>query len=333
MLTREEQCAWRQSILHYVRKDWLAFDEGATVQEVLDTLRNKAEKGDDVLYFYIINSERKLLGVVPVRRLLTANAETKLGTLMITRLVTLSSQASLIEACEAFVRYRFLSLPVVDVDGRLIGVVDAMRVNDEIVDLTERQASDEMFERIGMRLEAIKDASPWNAFRYRFPWLTATLISGLGCAVLASLYELTLAQSLVLTFFLTLVLGVGESVSMQSMTVTIQQLRVQRPTWQWVKFWFPRELVTAFLIGIAAGGAIGLIAGLWRQSQTEAWVIGGSLCAAVINAALIGRLVPTVLHGLRLDPKVSSGPLTLGLTDIMTLLVYFNVAKWILGVN
>jgi magnesium transporter len=315
----------------FIRRDPVTFKADLTVDEAIDRLRKNTEKADHVLYFYIEDAEGRLVGVVPVRRLLISEPQTRLESIMVTKLVTLDERATLEQACEVFVRHRFLSLPVVNAQGRLVGVVDATKVNDEMIDLTKKQASDEMFERIGLRLDAAKDASISNAFGYRFPWLTATLISGLLCALLASLYEATLAQSLALSFFLTLVLGLGESVSMQSMTVTIQQLRLQKPSLQWALFWFPRELITALLLGTACGGIVMLIVSLWRPSGREAFVLGGSICLAIVAACLIGRLIPFILHAWRLDPKVSAGPLTLGLADILTLTIYFNTARALLS--
>src|SRR2546426_5148193 len=92
---------------------------------------------------------------------------------------------------------------------------------------------DELFEAIGFHISQVRDASPVRAFRFRFPWLLATIGSGLLCAVLASAFELTLAKSIALAFFLTLVLALGESVSIQSMTLTIQALHTMRPTLRW----------------------------------------------------------------------------------------------------
>ena len=104
-----------------------------------------------------------------------------------------------------------------------------------------------MFEAIGFHVAQVRDASPLRAFRFRFPWLLATIGSGTICAVLAGAFEMTLAKSLVLAFFLTLVLGLGESVSIQSMTVAIQALRATRPTLRWYLRALRREAGTALL--------------------------------------------------------------------------------------
>ena len=174
------------------------------------------------------------------------------------------------------------------------------------------------------------NASPWRAFRFRFPWLLATIGSGTLCALLASAYEITLAKSLVLTFFFTMVLGLAESVSVQSMTVTIQTLRTTRPSLGWFVRTFRREAGTAVLLGSACGSVVGLIVWLWRGAGLAGIAIGSSILLALCAACFFGLSVPAALHALRLDPKIAAGPVTLAFTDIFTLLFYFSLAALLL---
>ena len=148
--------------------------------------------------------------------------------------------------------------------------------------------------------------------------------------MLAGFFEVTLAESLILAFFLTLVLGLGESVSIQSVAVTIQILRAAEPSFKWYARTLRREAGTALLLGLACGALVGLIAWAWRGTGLEGFVIGGSIFLSLCMACFLGLTVPTVLHALKLDPKVAAGPLTLALTDICTLLFYFGVATWLL---
>jgi magnesium transporter len=176
----------------------------------------------------------------------------------------------------------------------------------------------------------VRDASPVRAFRFRFPWLLATIGSGTICAMLASAYELTLAKSIVLAFFLTMVLRLGESVGIQSMTVTIQALRGTPPTFRWYVRAFRREEGTAALLGAACGSVVGLIVWLWRGAGLAGFVIGASILLALCAACFFGLSVPAPLHALKLDPKIAAGPVTLAFTDLFTLLFYFSLAALLL---
>ena len=211
-----------------------------TVQEALAAIRQHGV-GERIVYFYVLDDDDRLAGVVPMRRLLTAKLDSPLAEIMIRQVVAIPHVATVLEACEFFLLHKFLAFPVVDEQRRMTGVAEIGLFTDEVFDLAEREQSDAIFEALGFRLAQVRDASPLMAFRYRFPWLLATIASGSLCAVLASAYEVTLAQSLVLAFFLTLVLGLGESVSIQSMTVTIQALRAVQPNLRWYSRQLRRE--------------------------------------------------------------------------------------------
>jgi len=249
---------------------------------------------------------------------------------MIRRVMAIPHTATVLEACEAFVLHRFLALPVVDDARKIVGVVDVGLLTEEAFDIAEREQTDALFESIGLRVSQVHGASPLRAFRFRFPWLLATIGSGTLCALLASVYAVTLAKSIVLAFFLALVLGLGESVSVQSMTVTIQALRAANLNFGWYIRAFRREAGTALLLGTACGTVVGLIVWLWRGTGLAGFVIGASILLALCAACFFGLSVPAALHALRLDPKIAAGPVTLAFTDIFTLLFYFSLAALLL---
>lgn len=319
----------RQPVLSVARRDVATLRESDTVQRALDEIRRQGV-GERIVYFYVLDPEGRLAGVLPTRRLLTAPLDHLLSEVMIRRVVAIPHSATVMEACEAFVMHRFLAFPVVDDERRIVGVVDVSLLTEEAFDLAEREQAETLFESIGFRIWQVRGASPWRGFRFRFPWLLATIGSGTICALLAGWFELTLARTLVLAFFLTLVLGLGESVSIQSMTVVVQELRTGRPTLRWYVRALRRELGTAALLGLAAGMVVGGIAWLWRGQLQPGIVIGGGIALAVIGAAFFGLSVPALLHALRLDPKIAAGPLTLAFTDIFTLLFYFGLATIVL---
>jgi len=314
------------------RRDVATLREDQSVGEALELIRGRGELlGEKVVYFYVVDKDDRLIGVLPTRRLLTSAPQVPLRDIMVRKVLSIPQAATILQACEAFVMHKLLAFPVVDSEKRIVGIVDVGLLADEAFDLAEREETDALFESIGFRISEVRDASPWKAFRYRFPWLLATIASGTVCAVLAGFFEMTLAQSLILAFFLTLVLGLGESVSIQSVAVTIQLLRAVEPSFRWYVKAFLREAGTALLLGAACGAVVGLIAWVWRGTGLEGFVIGLSIFLSLCMACFLGLTVPTVLHALKLDPKVAAGPLTLALTDIFTLLFYFGVASFLLS--
>jgi magnesium transporter len=319
----------RRPVTSVARKDFTTLRDDLTVQQALELIRVQG-LGEQIFYFYVVDANARLLGVLPTRRLLTSPLHVKLGDIMLRQVVTIPAAATLMEACEAFVLHKFLAFPVVDADHKILGVVDVSFFTEEVFELADEQARDDPFEALGFHIDQVRDASPLRAFRFRFPWLVATIGSGTICALLASAYEVTLAKTIVLAFFLTLVLGLGESVSIQSMTVTIQALRSVRPTFAWYIRALRRELGTSFLLGIGCGLLVGLIVWAWRGHAMAGLSIGLSIFLTVCASCFFGLSVPALLHALRLDPKIAAGPVTLACTDVCTLLFYFTVAAHLL---
>jgi magnesium transporter len=112
--------------------------------------------------------------------------------------------------------------------------------------------------------------------------------------------------------------------------VTIQALRSASVTWRWFAAAFRRELATALLLGGGCGLVVTAIACLWRSDVSAALVIGGSIALSLVTACLFGLGVPSLLHRLKLDPKIAAGPITLALADFTALLVYFTAAWLVL---
>ena len=316
-------------ILKHVRKDYPSLRHDMTIEDALTAIRLVAV-GERVIYFYVLDEAERLVGVVPTRRLLTAELEKPISQVMIGKVVSIPHTASVFEACEFFAMHKFFAFPVVDEQQHMVGIVDVSLFTEEVFDLAERRQSETIFESIGLRIEQVRGASPLKAFYFRFPWLLATITSGTLCALLASAYQATLAQALALAFFLTLVLGLGESVSVQTMTVTLQILRTSRPSFRWYVKALYREMRTAVLLGAACGTLVGLIAWIWRGASLIALAIGSGILLSLCAACLFGISVPALLHTLRLDPKIAAGPITLALTDIITLLCYFSMAAILL---
>ena len=329
---------FNSSIVEHARKDFPLLDANMSVAEALDRIRREGV-GERVIYFFATDAEQRLVGVLPTRRLLTAPLATRLEEIMVRRVVAIPASATVLEACEFFVLYKFFAFPVVDRARRVVGVVDVSLIAEEMLEMGEREderrsvahVADDVFEALGFRLAQVRGASPWRVFRYRFPWLLATVGAGTACALLAGAFETTLAGSLVIAFFLTMVLGLNESVSMQSMTLTIQALRANTLTRRWFVHNLRRELATAVLLGLACGLLVGAIVWVWREDPRSAGVIGTSIAVSLVTACLFGFSVPSLLHGLKLDPKIAAGPVTLAVTDFCALAFYFSLAWLVLG--
>jgi len=127
-----------------------------------------------------------------------------------------------------------------------------------------------------------------------------------------------------------MVLGLSESVSAQSVTVTAETLNRWTPNRTWLLRALRKEFATALMLGGACGLIVSIVAWLWRGNGAAALVIGGSIAMSIVMACLIGLIVPAALHRLKLDPKIAAGPISLAVADILTLLIYLNLATLVL---
>ncbi len=315
-----------ESVLNHLKNDFPKLLSSLTVGEALSQI-HMTPISDKIVYFYVLDERGILIGVVPIRSLLSNPPDRFLIDIMIRNVITIPSSATLLEASQFFVDHKYLAFPVVDTNNIMLGVIDLTLFATEMVDITRRREVDEVFETIGFRVASVNDKSAFMAFRYRFPWLLPTILTGSLCAILAGAFETTLAENLVITFFLTLMLGLGESVSIQSLTITIKSLSKKPPELKWFFSALTKEFVTSLLLGIACALIVFTLVILWKHDFSAAMVISSSIILSLLIACSLGLAIPTLIHAMKLDPKIAAGPLTLAITDLCTLLFYFGLAK------
>jgi magnesium transporter len=158
---------WDEPVTTVARTDFTTLQDTMTVEQALDAVRRRG-LGEKIVYFYVVDDRDKLVGVLPTRRLLTSPEEEQIAYIMVKRVLTIPEGASVLEACEAFVLHKFLAFPVVDYQRRIVGVVDATLLTEEVLDVAERQRVDELFEAIGFHVSQVRDASLCARFGFAF---------------------------------------------------------------------------------------------------------------------------------------------------------------------
>ncbi len=316
-------------IVDHLHRDFTLLPETWTCAQALDAIR---ATGDDkkISYFYTTDEQGRLRGVVPVRRFLTAPPDRPLSEMSIRNLVTVRDDQTLADAAQVFQSHKYLSLPVIRADGTVAGVIDLGALAGEQVDHSNKSVVEELFQTIGVRLEALASGSLRAVWWTRFPWLLPTIASGLVCAWLSSRFEATLTRNIILSFFIALVLALGEAVAIQSMTFSFQELHKPAKERQRYPMLLVREIVMALLLGLPIGAAVGGIAFLLVPQLTTALVVGISLTVGILDACLVGLVVPWVLKRLNVEPKVAAGPLVLALSDVATVTAYLGLATLML---
>jgi magnesium transporter len=330
MLAPELEASLDEPVTRHMRRDFTRLRADQTVGEALEALRREPP-AERIIYFYVVDGDGRLQGVVPTRYLVLSPPDKPLRDIMVRKLVALPAAATVRDACEFFALHRFLAFPVTEPDGRLVGVVDVDLYTGELGQLGDAEKRDDLFQALGVHAPGGAGGSPFAAFRRRFPWLTCNMVGGIACALLGSLFEAELSRVVALALFIPVVLNLAESVSSQSVSLTLHQLRGQRPSGGFLLRGLRGELATGALLGAACGAAIGLVALAWLQHPRVALCLLGGIGGGVAFAALLGLTLPVALRMVGLDPKVAAGPVALAGADVTTLLLYLGLARWLLG--
>jgi magnesium transporter len=317
-------------VTRHMRGDFIPVHDSVTVDQALATIRQHPPKGR-VIYFYVVDDDNRLRGVLPTRRLLLSPLDTKVADIMVRDVIAINQEATVLDACEFFTLHRLLAFPVVDGDRRIVGVVDVELYTTELSDIGRSEQKDYLFQLVGVHLTESQQASPVLAFRSRFPWLLCNVAAGILAAFLSGFFEAELKKAVVLALFIPVVLALAESVSIQSVSLALQLLQGRPPTWRTILGRLRWEILTGLLLGSACGLLVATVALAWLGQARVVGCILGGIAGGVAAAAVIGVAVPNLLHRLKLNPQVAAGPIALAGSDLVTLLVYFYLARWLLA--
>lgn len=327
---KQEESAIVQNIMRYApetagrimnnRYVWIPIEY--TVKDAVEKLKHFAELAEYLNYLYIIDENRKLLGVVSYKDLLLSEPETKMEDIMYSRVVKADVYTDQEEVAKLIGRYNFVSLPIIDENDTLVGVITV----DDILDVVIQEANEDI-ERLSASGKAIDfNTKPFIAASRRLPWLILLLFIGLVSGSIISGFEETLEQVVALAFFMPMIAGMTGNTGTQSLAVVVRGLISEDLTVKQAIKLLGRELWVGLMIGIICGILIAIIAYIWMGSLYLGLVVGVSLLITLIIGTLAGTIIPLILYKINIDPAIASGPLITTVNDILSLLIYFGIA-------
>lgn len=313
------------SILHSDRlsRDFVAVGVEDTVSQALEKIR-AAPGTSDIFYCYACDAEGRLMGVVPVRKLIRAAPEEKIAALMFKQVVKLPLDApdSLVE--DFFVTYRFLAFPVVDAGGRIVGVVEVNQFvdaySDTLFDEFEGRVRDEVFRLVGVPQDELKLTNPVRMSLKRFPWLLVNIAGGFIAANIARMFEATVARLVVVTAFIPMVLVLSESLGVQTTVVSTAMMSKGRFDRSAIR----REVLVTGLVGLMAALVVSVLARVLYPGIRFPLALFAAVASSTLFAALLGLALPPLFRRLEVDPHLASAPLVLATADNVTLLIYLT---------
>ncbi len=301
-----------------------------TAAEAIDYLRSleSAEATETVHYLYVVNQEEQLIGVLPIRALLMAQAEVTISSIMVTDIITASVEADQEELAELVSKYDFVAIPVVDDQNHLLGVVTV----DDILDVLEEEATED-FQRLGGSeplTQPYFSASILQVIGKRLVWLLPLFAASIVTdAVVGNNSHLTLAF-VSLTIFIPVVTGTGGNAGSQTVATIIRAIAVGEVKLHDLGRALSRELIVGLFLGLTIGIAGYVRAQVFDADPGVGIVLALTLPLVIVWANTVATLVPLIAERLKIDPAVVSAPMITTILDATGLLIYFGIASAIL---
>ncbi|MGH2351387.1 MAG: magnesium transporter [Chloroflexota bacterium] len=309
--------------------EFFAVTPQVTVEEAVQALRALLSDGEFRSYVYVTDQLDRLVGVLPLYRLVLARADAQVGELMLgdpVRVRTLDDQE---EVARIFREKRFLAVPVVDEADRLVGVVTA----DDIADVLEAEATEDVQRLAGSQPldRPYLRTGPVALARKRVVWLLLLFIGAAYTSTVLQFFEDDLQATVALAFFIPLLIGTGGNVGSQTVMTVIRALAVGDVTVRDLGRVWAKEAAVGLLLG-AVMGAVTLGRALVLGVGPDVGVaVAAAAAAIVVWAATVAAILPLLLHRLKIDPAVVSAPLITTLVDGTGLFLYLGIARALLG--
>lgn len=301
----------------------LEFFEVMTCREALESLRNWAKKMQDPIYtIYVMDSTHHLLGQIPLRDLALAAPEDLLGKIMLKDPVTVNAWSEAEDAAHIITRYDLVSVPVVDENHRLLGVI----MIDDIIDTMLESVADQAFGMQGITEEDRLDTPVSKSIGSRFPWMMINLVTAFIASSVVGLFEGSIQKFVALATFMPIVAGLGGNTGTQALAVMVRSLALGEVDPQTARNAIFRQVLISLSLGILIGIITGGIAMFWKGSPYLGLVIFLSMIINMFIGGLVGTGVPLILKALKQDPAMGGGVLVTATTDSMGFLCFLGIS-------
>ncbi|MBQ8231480.1 MAG: magnesium transporter [Lachnospiraceae bacterium] len=310
--------------------EYVDLKEALTVDQAIERIRKVGVDSETINICYVLDAQRKLIGTVALRYLLLSQGDEIIGDIMHENVISINTLMDQEEVARQFKKYDFTSMPVVDNENRLVGIITV----DDIVDIMEEETTEDM-EKMAAIVPSDKPymkTSVWETFKKRIPWLLLLMISATFTGHIITTFEDALSVYVALTAFIPMLMDTGGNAGGQASVTVIRGLSLGEIEYRDVPGIVWKEIRVAVLCGIvlAAANFVKLML-LDRVGLYVALVVCITLAIAVLMAMFVGCLLPIAAKRLGFDPAVMASPFITTIVDALSLLVYFQVATMILG--
>lgn len=297
------------------------------IGEVLVEIQKEIRKFEAINYIYIVNRERKLVGVFSLKEIFKAPKTKKIEELMKKDLVTIKPLTDQEKVAYLALKHNLKAIPVVDHQNRLLGIVPS----ETLLKIFHKETGEDILLSSGIHAQAARllTANVTQVARLRLPWIFIGLLGGMVAANIIGVFESALEAFIVLVSFIPVMMHTGGNVGNQSAMIFIRSLLIGNNLGNnhGIRNYFLREVKIGLVIGLVCAILLSLFSLLWQGPIMLGVIVGLSMFIIIVVAAMVGLLVPWSLHKFNLDPALGTGPFITTLQDVIGLLVYFSIAS------
>jgi len=296
--------------------------------EAIESLRRQAEEIEDFSQVYVVDESEHLLGVLPIKRLVTSPASRRISEIMEDTEIRVAPELDQEEVARVISRFNVPAVPVVDGGGKLLGQVTF----DDVIDVVEAEQTEDLLKFGGVSADEELGA-PWhNAVRSRLPWLGVNLLTAFLAGAVVFAFQDKIARVVALAVWMPVIAGMGGNAGTQALAVSVRRLALGMiPPGRFLQV-ISKEMVVGLVNGLVIGAVAALAAHLTGQTPMLGLTVFLAMTGNLFVAGFAGAFIPMLLERLKVDPAVASSIFVTAFTDVCGFLLLFGLTGWLLGV-
>ena len=336
LLSDREQARFILDLLHYdedvagglMQKELIKININLTVNQCIEEIRQQAENVENVHSVYVIDDADKLLGRVSLKKIVLANKNARIADIYVSDLIFVETYRPVQEVAELMQRYDLEAVPVVNVQGRLLGQITI----DDVVDVITEQAELDIQAITGITGDVEEeDDTVWKLVGARLPWLIAGAVGSLMAATVINTFNDQLSKIAALAAFIPIIGSTGGNVGIQTASLIVQSLAEKSGIAATVGQRLAKMVLVALINGLIIGSLAGSYCLLIGETRLVP-VVSLALLAVVLLASFMGTITPIVLNRFGINPAIASGPFITTVNDLIGIGVYFLIASLLLSI-
>jgi magnesium transporter len=308
--------------------EFASVQESWSAGDAIDYVRRTAPDKETIYSIYVVSEKGTLIGFLSLKKLILSPSDKQIIDIMDEKVISVKADLDQEEVIQIIRKYDLLAVPVTDDYGKLVGIVTV----DDIMDVIREEHTEDIYrmaaagEHVGEYLET----SSFTHGRQRIPWLITFLVAGFASGFIISAYDDVLEMALYLAFFIPILMGSAGNSGIQSSTTIVRGLATGEVSLKDYFKIFRKELFIGILVGGAVGILASMIALIWFSNIMLGVTLFLTILIAITASKTIGGLLPIITKKLGFDPALMSGPFITSIIDIISLIIYFNIARFLL---